>query len=155
MRRRLGRAGRRRSRTGPSRDSRWRSRGRCAAWWLERARQSAPTNPEVLRAVAGYYRDTGDYASAIQVLQSLRTKDPATLSELAYSYQLAGDKHSAAETYLKAAAGDLQRNLRCHRYPDAPCSVYIGKSTAGAAECLIIIVQSGQSQTHFYRFVYV
>jgi len=72
---------------------------------LERARQSAPTNPEVLRAVAGYYRDAGDYSSAIQLLQGLRTKDPATLSELAYSYQLAGDKRSAAEAYLKAAAG--------------------------------------------------
>src|SRR5262249_53549595 len=36
---------------------------------LERARQSAPTNPEVLRAVAGYCRDVGDYTTAIQVLQ--------------------------------------------------------------------------------------
>lgn len=72
---------------------------------LERARQSAPTNPEVLRAVAAYYRDTGDYQSSIQILKSVSGQDPTTLAELAYSYQLAGDKRSAAEAYLKAAQG--------------------------------------------------
>jgi tetratricopeptide (TPR) repeat protein len=72
---------------------------------LERARQSAPANPEVLRAVAAYYRDSGDYQSSIQILKSVPDQDPTTLGELAYSYQLAGDKHDAAAAYLKAAQG--------------------------------------------------
>jgi tetratricopeptide (TPR) repeat protein len=36
---------------------------------LERARHSAPNNPEVLRAVASYYRDTGHYDQAIRILE--------------------------------------------------------------------------------------
>jgi tetratricopeptide (TPR) repeat protein len=72
---------------------------------LERARQSAPKNPEVLRAVAAYYRDSGQYESAIQVLKNILSADPNTLAELAYSYQLVGDKRSAAANYLKAAQG--------------------------------------------------
>ncbi len=71
--------------------------------WLERARQSAPTNPEVLRAVAAFYRDSGDYATALKILQKVPGNDPNTLAELAYSYQLAGQKRNAADTYLKAA----------------------------------------------------
>ena len=72
---------------------------------LERARQSAPANPEVLRAVAAYYRDSGDYQSSIQILKSVPGQNPSTLAELAYSYQLAGDKRSAAAAYLQAAQG--------------------------------------------------
>lgn len=70
---------------------------------LTRAQQSAPTNPEVLRAVAAYYRDTGQYEFAIHILKTIPSRDAATLSELAYSYQLAGDQQQAAENYLKAA----------------------------------------------------
>jgi tetratricopeptide (TPR) repeat protein len=70
---------------------------------LERARRSAPTNPEVLRAVASYYRDTGDYQSSIRILEDLKVKDPSTLAELGYSYALAGDARSAAKTYSEAA----------------------------------------------------
>ena len=72
---------------------------------LERARQSAPKNPEVLRAVAAYYRDTGQYGPAIQILKGIPGPDPNTLAELGYSYQLAGDTHDAAANYLKAAQG--------------------------------------------------
>jgi tetratricopeptide (TPR) repeat protein len=71
---------------------------------LERARKSAPTNPEVLRAVASYYRDTGDYQSAIHVLEDLHAKDPGTLAELGYSYALAGDARGAAKNYSAAAS---------------------------------------------------
>jgi len=82
---------------------------------LDRARQSAPTDSEVLRAVAAFYRDTGQYASSVEVLKSIPKKNPTTLAELAYSYQLAGDPRTAAETYLKAAEGapkqlDIQLN---------------------------------------------
>lgn len=70
---------------------------------LERARNSAPSNPEVLRAVASYYRDTGDYETAIKVLESVRAKDTNTLAELGYSYTLAGNAHAAAANYIAAA----------------------------------------------------
>jgi len=70
---------------------------------LERARRSAPTNPEVLRAVASYYRDTGQYAEAIRILEDLQAKDAGTLAELGYSYALAGNLRAAARNYEVAA----------------------------------------------------
>lgn len=70
---------------------------------LERARRTAPNNPEVLRAVASYYRDTGHYDQAIHILQELHAKDAPTLAELAYTYTLAGDAHAAAVSYEEAA----------------------------------------------------
>jgi tetratricopeptide (TPR) repeat protein len=78
--------------------------GDSARKMLERARRSAPTNPEVVRAVASYYRDIGDYQSAIRVLEDLHAKDPSTLAELGYSYALAGNTHAAARTYADAAS---------------------------------------------------
>ena len=52
-------------------------RGRRAAHkMLEKRRRSAPTNPEVLRAVASYYRDTGHYEDAIRILENLHTQRP-------------------------------------------------------------------------------
>ena len=71
---------------------------------LESARRSAPDNPEVVRAVASYYRDTGQYAEAIRTLQGLHSKDATTLGELGYSYALAGDAHAAAQNYGAAAS---------------------------------------------------
>ncbi len=76
---------------------------------LERARHSAPTNPEVLRAVASYYRDTGQYQSAIRILEDLQKenvqkKDVGTLEELGYSYALSGDARAAARSYAAAAS---------------------------------------------------
>ncbi|MGH9494772.1 MAG: tetratricopeptide repeat protein, partial [Candidatus Sulfotelmatobacter sp.] len=70
---------------------------------LEHARRSAPNNPEVVRAVASYYRDTGHYDEAIKALQSLRSKDALALAELGYSYQLAGDARASARNYSAAA----------------------------------------------------
>ena len=70
---------------------------------LEQARQSAPSNPEVLRAVAAFYRDSGQYDAAIRILRSMEPKDAMVLSELGYTYQLAGDQKNAAQTYLQAA----------------------------------------------------
>jgi len=70
---------------------------------LERARGRAPRDPEVVRAVAAYYRDTGQYDLAIRTLQSLPSGDATLLSELAYTYEMAGKKLEAADTFLKAA----------------------------------------------------
>jgi tetratricopeptide (TPR) repeat protein len=77
---------------------------------LERARRSAPTNPEVLRAVASYYRDTGQYETAIRILEDLHAKDVGTLAELGYSYALAGNPSAAARNY-GAAASQAPRDI--------------------------------------------
>ncbi len=77
---------------------------------LERARRSAPTNPEILRAVASYYRDTGQYDQAIRILEDLHAKDAGTLAELGYSYALAGNPHAAARNY-GAAASQAPRDI--------------------------------------------
>ena len=70
---------------------------------LERARKTAPSNPEVLRAVASYYRDTGHYAEAIKLLEGLHAKDALTLAELGYSYALAGNTVASARSFGEAA----------------------------------------------------
>jgi tetratricopeptide (TPR) repeat protein len=77
--------------------------GEAAHNMLERARHSAPNNPEVLRAVASYYRDTGHYDQAIAILEGLHAKDASTLAELGYSYALAGNTHASASAYAEAA----------------------------------------------------
>lgn len=71
---------------------------------LEAAQRSAPKNPEILRAVASYYRDSGQYQEAIKILENLHARDEGTLAELGYSYTLAGDAAAAARTYAVAAA---------------------------------------------------
>ena len=70
---------------------------------LERARSRAPRDPDVVRSVAAYYRDTGQYDLAINVMKSLPSDSPSYLSELAYTYGLAGKRNAAADTYLRAA----------------------------------------------------
>jgi tetratricopeptide (TPR) repeat protein len=71
---------------------------------LDKARRSAPTNPEVLRAVASYYRDTGHYDDAIRTLEDLHAKDANTLAELGYTYALAGNPRASARSYAEAAS---------------------------------------------------
>ena len=70
---------------------------------LERARRRAPHDPEVLRSIAAYYRDTNQYDEAIRIMTSLPLKDASSLAELAYTYELAGKRNQAADTYLRAA----------------------------------------------------
>jgi len=53
--------------------------------------------------VAGQYRDSGEFSQAISTLQAVPNKTPDVLAELAYSYELSGDKQQAADTYGKAA----------------------------------------------------
>jgi tetratricopeptide (TPR) repeat protein len=88
--------------------------GESAGKMLERARKSAPKNPEVLRAVASYYRDEGHYDEAIRTLEAVPTKDANTLAELGYTYTLAGRTREAATAYAEAARrspGDIAIQL--------------------------------------------
>ena len=70
---------------------------------LERARAKAPKDPDVVRAVAAAYRDNGQVDQAIAMLKSIPLKTGDALAELAYTYQVAGDRKEAANTYVKAA----------------------------------------------------
>jgi tetratricopeptide (TPR) repeat protein len=74
-----------------------------SARYLNRAKERAPRDPEVLRAVAGQYRDQGQYDSAISALQSIPVKNADTNAELAYTYQLAGKQQDAANLYSSLA----------------------------------------------------
>ena len=71
--------------------------------FLELAERRAPNSPEIQRAVAGYYRDTGNYAQAIAVLKSIRNPKPDVTAELAYTYQIAGELAESARLFARAA----------------------------------------------------
>ncbi|HKU27434.1 MAG TPA: tetratricopeptide repeat protein, partial [Candidatus Sulfotelmatobacter sp.] len=82
--------------------------------YLDKAKSRAPHDPEVLRAVAGQFRDQGKYDEAIATLQSIPTKNVDTQAELAYTYQLAGQQQEAASLYsrlAKSAKGNIGLNL--------------------------------------------
>ena len=82
-----------------------------AKQYLLRAQAKAPQDPGVLRAVAAFYRDAKQYDLAISTLQKANgPKDPEVLPELAYTYQLAGKRKEAAETYAQAASQRTQDN---------------------------------------------
>jgi tetratricopeptide (TPR) repeat protein len=71
--------------------------------YLDRAQSRAPNDPGVLRAVAAFQRDAGQYDPAIAILEKVVPRSPDALPELAYTYQLAGKRKEAAETYSRAA----------------------------------------------------
>ena len=82
--------------------------------YLTRARNRAPKDPEVLRAVAGQYRDQGQYDQAIASLQAIPDKNSDVQAELAYTYQLAGKPQEAADLYVrlaKSAKGNIGLDL--------------------------------------------
>lgn len=82
--------------------------------YLNRAKNRAPRDPEVLRAVAGQYRDQGKYDEAIATLQAIPNKTTDILAELAYTDQLAGKQQEAAALYsrlAKAAKGNIGLDL--------------------------------------------
>ncbi|MGA2353721.1 MAG: tetratricopeptide repeat protein [Terriglobales bacterium] len=82
--------------------------------YLTRARNRAPKDPEVLRAVAGQYRDQGQYDQALASLQAIPNKNADVQAELAYTYQLAGKQQEAADLYVrlaKSAKGNLGLDL--------------------------------------------
>ena len=50
--------------------------------YLDMAKHRAPNNPEVVRALAGFYREMGNYSAAITALKSLPNKSPEVKAEL-------------------------------------------------------------------------
>jgi len=74
-----------------------------ATRYLDAARKRAPDNPEVQRAMAGYYREEGKYSEAVAALKSIKNPRPDVVAELAYTYQLDGKLEESAKTYAKAA----------------------------------------------------
>ena len=71
---------------------------------LDRAMKRSPNSADIFRAVAQYYREAGDYKSAIAILQRIPRWNADLMSELGYTYELAGMKKESAETYEKAAS---------------------------------------------------
>jgi tetratricopeptide (TPR) repeat protein len=70
---------------------------------LDMARKRDPRNVAVFRAVANFYREERDYKAAIDTLKSAPGQNTDVLGDLAYTYELNGDKQNAADTYAKAA----------------------------------------------------
>ena len=71
--------------------------------YLELAGHHSPNNSEIQRAMAGLYRDTGNFAQAIAVLQSIRNAKSDVTAELAYTYQLDGKPSESARFFARAA----------------------------------------------------
>jgi len=71
--------------------------------YLELAKRRAPGNPDVERSLADYYRDTGDFAKAIDSLKAIRNPKPDVVAELGYTYGLSGKLDEAAKFYSQAA----------------------------------------------------
>lgn len=74
-----------------------------AKQFLSRAVSRAPKDPEVLRAVASQYRENGQYDQAISTLEAVPSKTPDVLTDLAYTYEVAGQKQKAADLYSQLA----------------------------------------------------
>lgn len=82
--------------------------------YLNLAKSRGPNDPDVLRAVAGDYRDHGQYDKAIATLQEIPKKTTDVEAEIAYTYQLAGKQREAADIYTrlaKAAKGNIGLDL--------------------------------------------
>jgi tetratricopeptide (TPR) repeat protein len=70
---------------------------------LDMARKRDPKNVAVFRAVANFYREERDYKAAIDTLKAAPGQNTDLLGDLAYTYEIAGEKQNAADTYAKAA----------------------------------------------------
>ncbi len=79
------------------------NQGDAAKQYLDKALNRGPNDPNVLRAVAAYYRDTGNFDEAIATLQKAVQRQPDALGELGYTYGLAGKKKESADAYTRAA----------------------------------------------------
>ncbi len=71
--------------------------------YLDKAMSRGPNDPNVLRAVAAYYRENGKFDEAIATLQRAVQKNPDALADLGYTYGLAGKKKESADAYTRAA----------------------------------------------------
>jgi tetratricopeptide (TPR) repeat protein len=74
-----------------------------AGYYLDLAKHRNPNDPDVQRSLAGYYRETGNYAQAIAALKSIRDPKPDVVAELAYTDQLGGHLEESASLYTQAA----------------------------------------------------
>jgi tetratricopeptide (TPR) repeat protein len=104
-----------------------------ATHYLNVAKRRAPNDPEVLRAVAGEYRDQGQYDQAIATLQAIPKKTTDIEAELAYTYQLAGKQQEAADLYTrlaKAAKGNIGLDL-------SAAQALVGLGQADAAQSFL------------------
>ena len=82
--------------------------------YLNLAKSRAPNDPEVMRAVAGEYRDQGQFDQSIATLKAIPKKTTDIEAELAYTYELAGKPQEAADLYTrlaKAAKGNIGLDL--------------------------------------------
>jgi tetratricopeptide (TPR) repeat protein len=70
---------------------------------LDTAKRRSPNDVDIFRAVANYYREVNDYPNAISTLRHAPKMTAEVLADLAYSYELNGDKKESAATYSKAA----------------------------------------------------
>jgi tetratricopeptide (TPR) repeat protein len=70
---------------------------------LDTAKRRSPNDVDIFRAVANYYREVNDYPNAIATLRHAPKMTPEVLADLAYSYELNGDKKESADAYSKAA----------------------------------------------------
>ena len=70
---------------------------------LDRARKRDPKNAAIFRAVANYHREQREYDQAIAILKGAPRKTPDILSDLGWTYELAGMRQESAATYLQAA----------------------------------------------------
>ena len=117
--------------------------------YLELAKGRAPDNPDVQRSLAGYYRETGNYAKRLR-LKSIRNPKPDVKAELAYTYQLDGNRQDG-RSYIQAA-NDIAARYRfaafcgagrsCHRL-DRPCEP-ISEPAAALIPISIGCTQSGE-----------
>lgn len=73
---------------------------------LDIARRRDPNNIDVFRAVANFQRESHDYQGAIATLRSAPSQKPDLLADLGYTYDLAGMKQEAADTYTRYANAD-------------------------------------------------
>ncbi|HZZ15275.1 MAG TPA: tetratricopeptide repeat protein, partial [Candidatus Sulfotelmatobacter sp.] len=73
---------------------------------LDMARRRDPNNIDIFRAVANFQRETHDYQGAIATLKSAPVQKPDLLADLGYTYELAGMKQEAADTYSRYANAD-------------------------------------------------
>ena len=60
----------------------------------------------MLRAVSGFFRESGRFDEAISSLKEVSDKSAEYWGEFGYTYQLAGRKNEAAEAYVHAANQD-------------------------------------------------
>jgi tetratricopeptide (TPR) repeat protein len=81
-----------------------------ASHYLEIAKTRAPNNPDVARSLAAFYRQSGDYAKAVDALTAIRSPKPDVVAELAYTYGLDGKPEESARFYVQAAQA-LPRDL--------------------------------------------